>query len=609
MAALSSDRPTTGTLLVGVYLVFSVLMAVVSGPAWKLALAGELLVVAWLARKERLGNRARWALATLGLGRFVVGAVLGALAHPLSAALEGMTLEQWMNFVNVRMLTAAVQVLWSLTPAGVIFVVLFALTSMPALRERGRGGWPAFAAVGCVIPLLGLIEPVDDGPSRTFDQAGLEAMVGLHDVSLDSEGFSPRTRPSALPVEGQPQRVVLVVLESVGNRNIQAHLERHPEGAWAELLGKGLFFDRVLSVANVSHMAQPALLTSQEYSRGVHVRSPRTPTPPPPAWGFAEHFAAKGWHTVMRSSQEESWLGMGAITLSEAWADVRHASDAERPEDTYVDACGTRKVYDSVTIRQFEQAFGAATGPAFGYLNLQNTHFSYVVEDDVDPVGVEGLVCKDLSNLPPWKLPLAIRRYNDALDDTLDALSALISRTPETLFIVTGDHGESMLPEKNFAHAHDPAPDQMETFALFVGPGVDAGRKTTLISTLDLLPTTIATVSAADAALLPPDMLQGINARVAQDSPRVFFSLSCGLQPTSYAVATDDLWLRTSTDERSCEDRGGAHLPIERCEHLRSALAYWLSCKTKFYAQEGQRQWYEPCWRLAQEHYLRAERG
>lgn len=602
-----SDRPAAtppSIRAVSLYLLCVVLMAAVSETGWRVALVAELLLVAWFARRERITGLSSRVLALAGLARFTVGGTVALFAHPISAAFNGLTPGDLVSLARPRMVLAAADILWSLTPLGVLFCVLFAVTAMPAMRQRGRGGWPAFVAVGVTIPLMAAFDPVHTRAPRTFDAERLGKMVGLGPFQLDPQQLSARVRPEVLPSEGVTPDVTFILLESVGALNILEHLERHPDGAFARIVARGMYFERVLSLSNASHMAQPALLTSQEYSPGIIIRNARVPVPPPKGWGFAEHFRAKGWLTRMLSSQDETWLGMNAITLSPAWQFVRHAHDATDVEKTtYVDACGTRKVFDSVTFQMHVESVKDEPRPLFTYLNLQNSHFPYIVEADGEDAADTELECKDQHFGPAWKLMLARRQYERALDESLERVVALIEANPDTLFVLTGDHGESMLPGESFGHAHRAIPEQMETFGLFVGPGVEPLRETRSISSLDLLPTTIAIVSPQDLEVLPRDMLQGIDARTYGDRRRVQLSVSYGMQPTSYAVDVDGVWMQLTAEEIHCQDRAGEALDVARCEVNREALAYWLSCKTAFYAQEDHSRWYEPCWRLTREKF------
>lgn len=602
MTARHEGAAASTHVAVGVYLACVVLTAAVSGPAWTVGLVAELAAVAWLAGTGRLASKGHRMLAVMAVARFIVGGTVALFEHPLSAAFSGLTFEDVVSLARPRMVLAAVDILWSLTPMGVVFCVLLAVCAWPAFRARGRGGWSAFALVGVSLPLMALVEPVVPNAPRTVDVEKLEASVGLHGFPLEPQQLSERVRPDTLPPDAVTPTVTLIVLESVGALNMLSHLERHPDGAFARVVARGTYFERVLSASNASHLAQPSLLTSREYSTGIVAGNAQVPKSPLPAWGFAEHFRAKGWTTRMTSSQDETWMGMDAITRTPAWHTAHHAPDAELA-DTYVDKCGTRKVFDSATVRKHVALLETEDPPLFTYLNLQNSHFPYIVESAGEDAIQPDLVCKDVHFGPAWKLVLARRQYDRALDESLARVAGLIDAHPDTLFVLTGDHGESMLPGESFGHAHQAIPEQMETFALFVGPGAKPLRETRSISSLDLLPTTIAMVSAGDLELLPRDLLQGLDARTYGDRPRVLASVSYGLQPTSYALDVDGLWLQVTAEERRCLNRAGEELAPERCAVNQKALAYWLSCKTSFYALEGHERWYEPCWRLTRERF------
>lgn len=595
-----SRRPLAAPVL---YLVTLVLTAAVLTPFWRFALVVELVFVAWRISKRPTGKWCSRLLALWGGVRLAVALPIALFAHPVSAPLHGLGARDFVGFLQPQMIVAAFQILASMIPFGLLFAVLFAFVALPLARERGKADWVAFAFVASLIPLLVLFEPIETRNIKSFRREALVDAVGLRAFDMATEELGVRALPSSLPTDATVQRVTFVMLESVGSLNVLAHLERVPDGPFAHLIERGAFYERVLSASNASHMAQPAALASREFSRGVSIESAKVPESPLPHWSFARHFKAKGFRTVMVSSQDETWLGMNAVTMSPAFDEIRHAPDETDHSLTYVDACGTRKVFDSETMRRYAKVIEEESGPLFTYLNLQNSHFPYIVESETSDALRSELTCSDQHFGPAWRVALARHRYNQALDASLERLAHAIASEPGTLFVLTGDHGESMKGGLDFAHAHSPIPDQMETFALFIGPGVEPGREPQSISSLDLLPTTIAMVSPDDLATLPRDLLQGIDARTYGQRPRLQLSVSYGLQPTSYAVDSGPYWYRASADEKRCERNRHEVVPLEHCTVHQEALSHWLSCKEAFFARADHRDYFEPCWRLTRERY------
>lgn len=592
-----SSLPLKSPLL---YVVAVVATATVLEPLWRWLLVAELGLVAWRVWSRGGSRRLYGGLATFGVARALIVLPLALYLHPVSTPLHGLRVEQFLELARPRMIFAAIEVLWSLASLGHVFAIVLGLLVIPLVRERGKSDALGFVLVAGVLPLLGFVEPVRLQGLKQLDRETLVAAVGITKFEFGPNDLTERALPSTLPTEGTTERVTLIMLESVGALNVLAHLERVPDGPFARLIERGAFYERVLSASNASHMAQPAALLSRELSRGVGLRI--SPAQEPPGWGFAEHFKAKGWRTIMQSSQDESWLGMDGFTMSPAFDTAKHAKDETRRDLTYVDACGTRKVFDSRTMANY-RTLREEDGALFAYLNLQNSHFPYIVESDGDRAASRELTCKDIHSAPAWKLVIARHQHARALDELLERLAHLIAEEPETLFVLTGDHGEGMNGGEDFAHAHRPIPDQMETFALFIGPGVTPLHERRSISSLDLLPTTIALVSPDDLALLPRDAVQGVDARSYGDADRLQISVSYGLQPTSYAVDSGAYWYQVGEPEMACIEARERPVSLTRCALHKEALSHWLSCKEAFYARDDHAAHFEPCWRLTRERY------
>ena len=552
------------------------------GEGWGRGAALILLVVGGAA----LG---RWGWRTRALALLLVGAVaalgLSLVGLPPIARLLALGLDGLGPLLKPSMMVAGTGALVDRVGPP-IWAALVAIPALGLLLAR----LPAPRWAGCAAAVgVVLLTPPLRWPETGAAPLGLVSRLPQPAVTLGE--LTPRQRPSRLPTEGRWSKVLLVVLESVGAHNLQAHLTRVPDGPFAQLWARGRRLTRVVATANVSHMAQPALLTSGEYTRrlGAHLPFPKEALI---SWGFGWHFAAKGWSTVLASSQDERWLGVSRSSLAQPWTSRRHAVDLPAGDPArYRDACGTEKALDSATLAHLEATLAATPGPVFAYLNLQNTHYPYVNESDPAGPTHSDLRCGDFTALPAERLAEAQARYAHALDEQLDRVAALVAAHPDALVLITGDHGEHLIAGEGFAHSKHAIPEETNTFALLVGPGLDPGELSEPVSALDLLPTVAALVSPADLAALPRDLLAGTDA-LAPDAPRFAPTASYGLGTVE--VALEDRRGRVTLTETSttCDAPDG-------CAGLTATLGLWLACKTRYAADGGEASGLDPCARLA----------
>lgn len=412
--------------------------------------------------------------------------------------------------------------------------------------------------------------------------------------------LTPTARPRA-PGGGAPhyRRVFLVLMESTSAEAVA----RAPAGSPARRLrDRAVRFDEVLSASNASHFAQPAILTSHDFSRSPWGAYVRVRPAVQPTLGVADWFSLAGYRTVMVSSQNERWLGMDQIVFSQRWNVAVHSPTFGDPAALYRDACGVTKVLDSQTVERFVREVDRATGPVFGYLNLQNTHFPYLSERGGQPRDFGGLVCEDFASMPADRLELARARHRVAQDEAFARVEALVARYPDALFALVGDHGEEFVEGNAFGHGKTVSMPQIDTFAWFIGPGLSPGDHPQRRSILDVLPSLIDAVSPGAAASLPPGLLAGHTVWTdADDSARTLFTLSGGITPEESAVRGDHQ-LRVVGTEPRCLRLGARtalreRLPVSECAELESSLRHWRECQATFNADRPGRwaEFFNPC--------------
>jgi hypothetical protein len=377
-------------------------------------------------------------------------------------------------------------------------------------------------------------------------------------------------------------RVFLVLMECFGAdamRELAAE-----EGPMRRIGRRADRFDSVLAPSNASHLAQPAVLVSRDLTHSDRHLYYGLSVPPQPRLGAAAWFRANGYRTVMVSSQDEGWLGMDRVVASQPWSTFVHSLNTADVGARYRDACGVTKVLDSVTIARFIREIDAAPGPVFGYLNLQNTHFPYIIESGGRLGDYGNLTCADFAMMPRDRLGAVRARQRQALRESAARVEQLIDRYPDALVVLVSDHGEEMVAGTMFGHAKRLAPAQFETFAWFIGPGTAGGARPARASLLDVLPSLIERVAPGELAALPQGIFTGHSLWSMTDvSSRVFFAVSSGTT-TAYTAVRGDMQLQVVEGVNRCALWSDPAHPLDetRCRDLQRPLSDWLSCQVTF---------------------------
>lgn len=391
-------------------------------------------------------------------------------------------------------------------------------------------------------------------------------------------------------------RVFLVLMESVG---AQAVAELTAEDGPMRRIGlRAARYDSTLAPSNASFLSQSAVLTSHDFTQShrpeYHLSIPRQPLLGAAAW-----FHARGHRTVMVSSQDERWLGMDRAVAAQPWDVCVHSVNTAEADRLYRDPCGVTKVLDTTTVARFTREVDASPGPVFGYLNLQDTHYPYVLESGAHPEDFAGFTCEDFMSMPEGRLAEVRRRRSQALRDSAARVERLMARYPDALFVLTGDHGEEMVAGPMFGHAKSLMPAQFETFMWFIGPGVAPGPRAPRASLLDTLPSLIELVSPGELAALPPAVFQGHSVWSGVDpARRVFFAVSSGAHAEQTAVR-GDLQFRVVAGEGRCAHWNSPDrpVPLAECRGLQAPLSQWLSCQVAFGSgvSPASRRSFNPC--------------
>lgn len=327
-------------------------------------------------------------------------------------------------------------------------------------------------------------------------------------------------------------------------------------------------------------------------------------------------FKSAGYKTAYISSQNENWGGM-KNWLNTAEVDHFYHSEDYNGEtwENFDDLAGlggmikrglatAGKIEDSETLRIAHEWIAGSTrsGPFFLGMNLQNTHFSYVIpaggEQPYQPadLGFDAVYYR----WPEEKKATVRNRYLNAVKNLDGLLRAFADELKarglwdEALFVVVGDNGEGFY-EHGFGNHSGPMYDEaVRTFAVIKPPkslNLSHHSITFPISHID-----IAATIPALAGLAAPQDFQGVSLYPFRNKAvRPVFMYSNAIV-RQYAIV-DWPWklmlnahpkqgvelYRLDEDGSETKDIGASSTaPVERLSH---DLQRWMSVQGEFYRQ------------------------
>jgi arylsulfatase A-like enzyme len=360
----------------------------------------------------------------------------------------------------------------------------------------------------------------------------------------------PAAPLSKEPPQGRPP-VIVILVESF--RRDLLHMDPTPIPNLRRIAGQSIVFDKAYAASSHSDMADLSVwyarypLRSPTFARDYPVNAP---------WKGESAFAAyraAGYHTAYISSQNERWGQM--IN----WLRVPEVDHFFHSEDYHGDTWVNRddrnglvryleaktatagKVEDSETFRIAREWLdslpdGGKRGFFLG-INLQNTHFHYVVPEG-SPEPFQPTVMDFPAVYYTWpesRVTDVRNRYLNAvynLDAIIAGFVADLKRRgiwDECYFVVVGDSGEAFY-EHGFGNHSGPAFDEvMRTFTFIKPP--HAGRGTVVqkpISHIDVIPTVMGMM-----AMEVPASMQGVPFAQSPPSPRIFMVVAAMVKQTS----------------------------------------------------------------------------
>lgn len=398
---------------------------------------------------------------------------------------------------------------------------------------------------------------------------------------------------------GSRANVLLVMLEAVApshvgylgyERDTTPHLDRIAE--------RSRRMTRAYSTATHSNYAQMAVLSSLFPRRGQALDMYDRLDYPRLLLHDLAH--GLGYRTATISSQDETWQGMLRFQRTSTPTHYVHALDhtGERLD------IGTELVVpDHVTVERAIRWIEEQREPFSLYVNLQATHFPYVV-----PRGWPKRFAPDsprgVFNYVSWSESdrAAIEnKYDNALsyvDAQVGALYAALERLElldDTILVVTSDHGEMFFEHGVVTHGRTLYDGEARVPLLVHYPAaLEPGDDAAAVSTVDVLPTIV------DLLELPPHpALQGTSfAHRAEDGDAgaaVFLNIQgwtqleavvCMPYKLVHDPASGRAWLYDlEQDPAELRDLSGEH-PVAT-EALRATLNGQMEAQLAYHASSG----------------------
>jgi arylsulfatase A-like enzyme len=303
----------------------------------------------------------------------------------------------------------------------------------------------------------------------------------------DTSDFLPADRPSSdaaapLQTSGTPRNrlpnVVMIVMESVGAKWLRLYGGQFPSSAAIEQLAQsGATFRRVYAGSPNTSSGMAALFCSVYPLLSLRTITRQYPNLQIP--GLPALLAMRGYRTAFVHGGNLDYDSEREFLEQHGFADV-----IDNPPDAATRVASEAPTLDPALLwlqRHYggEGAAAAGSRPFFLTLWTVQTHFTYYFADRSASGGtqtpfdryVNGIAAAD-------RLIAEIRRAVDNLGLTRD-----------TLFIVTGDHGETFGLHGRRAHGFEIYNEEMWTPLVIAGPGVAVQTVTTPVRQIDLAPT------------------------------------------------------------------------------------------------------------------------
>jgi arylsulfatase A-like enzyme len=273
----------------------------------------------------------------------------------------------------------------------------------------------------------------------------------------------------------------------------------------------GVVFERAMAQASWTKPSVATLLTGLLPSRhhAVSQAIPETPVRAfrlnPRLTTFVELLHGLGWQTAMWSDNPNITPVVGFAQGAESFRDYFH-------EPCHAEDCGR---IDEV-LGDVEEWFATErdeTRPFCLYVHVMDAHYPFEPPPafrgrfDRTPSDLQltGPIVHDYmtgerseENLTPARLASLVDRYDEellAVDHHLGPFLAQVRREhPNTVIVLSGDHGEEFFEHGNLGHSHALWQELVHVPLVLWAPGIDPARISTQVRLMDVCPTILELV-------------------------------------------------------------------------------------------------------------------
>jgi arylsulfatase A-like enzyme len=434
--------------------------------------------------------------------RGIGGALRGLFVEwvALLAAAGMMTLGVSAAVRRVPQLLVAIR-RWFFSPAGTVPLVIVLMGAhLLAAQQVRPSELEANPLVSFVVSVRDALDPV---------------LTGRAD---DREDFLPRAEPApdtetplkTSPIgRGRSPNVVMIVMESVGAKWLQLYGAPYSNTAEiGQLARAGATFGRVYASSPNTSSAMAALFCSVYPLMALRAITRVHPNLQVP--GLPALLARHGYRTAFVHGGSLEYDREREFLERHGFAEV-----VDQPPDAATRIASEAPTLDPA-VDWLHRHYGRAEGarepdrshPFFLTLWTVQTHFTYYFDDRSSSGGTAG---------GPFQRYLNGINAADRMVGELRRAIDRLGLVDDTLFIVTGDHGETFGLHGRRAHGFEIYNEEMWIPLVVAGPGVPVQTVGTPVRQIDLAPTILGLLGHA-----APAEWQGVDLTKRQPPPRSY---------------------------------------------------------------------------------------
>lgn len=319
--------------------------------------------------------------------------------------------------------------------------------------------------------------------------------------------------------------------------------ERDVSPTLDRLVAEGVVFERALAQSSWTKPSVATLLTgllpSQHHA--VSQAIPETPVRAfrlnPRLTTFVELLHGKGWQTAMWSDNPNITPPVGFAQGAEHFRDYFH--EPCHGEPGHAQDCGELPEILADVDAWFDEERDPSR-PFCLYVHVMDAHYPFEPPAEVrgrfdtEPSDLQltGPIVHDYmtgkrseAQLTPARLTSLIARYDEellAIDQELGAFLARVRRAhPNTVIVVSGDHGEEFFEHGNLGHSHALWQELVHVPLVVWAPGLAPERVSAQVRLMDVAPTILELVGLAGAlpGVQGTSLMPVIDGRETADRP------------------------------------------------------------------------------------------